>query len=137
VSVAPIRKPKADEQIELLRAILGVLTDIRTELRRAPQPVDVPASACDALVRALAEHFGPARFIVKQCLEAAEDNPHGKLADALAQLIDMNASPHARATQLGALLSRMRGIEIISTRPHIYQVACHEPADPEAQQAQA
>jgi hypothetical protein len=106
MSVAPIRKP--DEAVELLREIRDLLRN-RVAEQRKRSPAAVPM-----LIAALEEHYGPASFTVCTVLEVVDENPHGALAEAVAQLIDMNASPRSRAVALGALLTRLREIETVA-----------------------
>jgi hypothetical protein len=70
--------------------------------------------ATPALLGALEEHYGPARFTVRMVLGAVDEDPHGALAEAVGQLIDMNASPRSRAVALGALLTRLREVETVA-----------------------
>jgi hypothetical protein len=112
VSAIPFRKP--DEALELLREIRDLLKDMLKGQRRH--------EAAPALLGALEEHFGPARFTVKGVLEVAGEDPHGVLAVAVAQNVDMNLSPRSRATALGALLVRLRELEVVAERPGIYRL---------------
>jgi hypothetical protein len=48
-----------------------------------------------ALVAALEEHYGPARFTVRMVLEAVGEDEHGALANAVAAVVNMNAMPEA------------------------------------------
>jgi hypothetical protein len=80
------------------------------EMRRRHSPVAVPA-----LIAAIEEVFGTsARFTVRTMLEVVDENPHGALADAVALVVDMNLSPRSRATALGALLVRLREVEVVA-----------------------
>lgn len=89
-------------QDELRRDIQGLRTDIRRQRNGAP-----------ALVAALTDYFGPGRFTTSGLLALAEDEPHSEIANALADLIDMNALPRGRATALGSLLARLPEVEVV------------------------
>jgi hypothetical protein len=113
VSAVPLRKPDvlADLLRELLavnREALDVLRAMRAEQRKR-SPVAVPA-----LIAALEERYGPASFTVRMVLDVVDEEPHGALAEAVAQVLDMNASARSRAVTLGALLTRLREIEIVA-----------------------
>jgi hypothetical protein len=124
VSVAHIGKPRADDIEELLRDLLAVnrealavdrealaeLRALRADMRRRKQS---PA-ALPMLLAALKEHFGPARFTVRSVLDVVAEDPHGALAEAVAQVVDMNASLRSRATALGTLLSRLLEIKVVA-----------------------
>jgi hypothetical protein len=47
-------------------------------------------------------------------LRSPTENPHGSLAEAVALVVDMNASVKSRATALGALLSRLPEVEVVA-----------------------
>lgn len=103
------------ELLAELRALRDEVRGLRAELRRTP-----------AVVTALEEVFGPTgRFTAAGVLALVEEEPHSDLAQAVALLVDLNASPHARATALGAKLARMAEIETVA-RSHgcaVYRVA--------------
>jgi hypothetical protein len=67
-----------------------------------------------ALLDALEAYFGPGRFTAAGLLGIADDDPHGELGVALADLVDLSASPRSRATALGALLSRLPDVEVVA-----------------------
>jgi hypothetical protein len=110
VSVAPIRVTRKftsqDEAIELLREIRDLLK--RAEQRKR-SPIAVPA-----LIAALEERFGLGSFTVKGIMDVCAENPHCPLAEAVAQVLDMNASARSRAVTLGALLTRLREVETVA-----------------------
>jgi hypothetical protein len=112
VSVAPIRVTRKftsqDEAIELLREIRDLLRSLVAEQRKR-SPVAVPA-----LIAALEERFGPGSFTVKGIMDVCAENPHCPLAEAVAQVLDMNASARSRAVTLGALLTRLREVETVA-----------------------
>jgi hypothetical protein len=116
VSIVPLRKlTVGEETVELLRELLLEVRALRGDLRRDRQRV--PA-AVPALLGAIEEVFGSeARFTVRGVLQACDEEPHGKLAETVALVIDMNASARARATSLGALLVRTREVEVVSAGP--------------------
>jgi hypothetical protein len=110
VSVANIRTLRGDaEVLELLGALLEEVRGLRADLRKQSPPAAVPM-----LLGALEERYGPARFTVHSVLEAADEDPHGPLAEAVALVVDMNASAKSRATALGALLSRLPEVEVVA-----------------------
>ena len=93
-----------------LAALRDEVAALRAELRAALRK----QHAGPALVAAIEEYFGTSRFTAAMLLALAEDEPHSAMADALADMIDMNAAPRSRATQLGARLSRMAEIEVVA-----------------------
>ena len=99
-SSAPIASSLEDSA--LLRAILDELRGLRSDLRRQP--------SAPALIAALDGWIGGARFTVAGVLEAAEEDR--ALADALADVVDMDASGRSRATALGTLLARLPEVEV-------------------------
>jgi hypothetical protein len=104
VSITPIRKPKAaDEAVEL--------RELRADMRRRKQS----SAAVPMLIAALEEQFGATgRFTVGTIMQVVDEDRHGALAEAVAQVIDMNASPRSRAVTLGALLTRLREVEVVA-----------------------
>jgi hypothetical protein len=122
VTVAPIRRrSRTEEQFEQLLAEVRaqgqrldqVQADLQTLLRaRATLGADRSRAK---LVTALKNFFGPlGRLRVDGLLTIEEDDPHGEIAQALAELLDMNASPRSRATQLGILLRSMPELERVN-----------------------
>jgi histidine ammonia-lyase len=111
VSAVPFPRHKRDEQLELLREIRDLLKDMLADRRRR---FPLSAVTVPALLGALTEHYGPARFTVRMVLDVAAENPHGALAEALAAVVNMNGSPRSVATSLGALLSRLPEIEVVA-----------------------
>jgi hypothetical protein len=107
-AVANIRKAKPDEALELLRELVAEVKGLRADLGKHSRIAE------PALVAAIEEHFGPARFTVRTMLEVVDENPHSALAEAVAALVDMNSSPRSRAVALGALLTRAREIETVA-----------------------
>jgi hypothetical protein len=93
---------------EQFHAILSELRAIHAVLRRRN------ATAAPALIVAIEDYFGEGSFTVSGLLALADDDPHGAIADALADVVNMNASPRSRATALGVLLSRLTEIEIVT-----------------------
>src|SRR5688572_60578 len=94
---------------ELREEVVAMRAEIRAlhaDLRRQ--------QAEPSLLTALEEEFGPGRFTAAGLLKRAEEEPHAAIGEALAAMIDMNASPRSRATALGARLRRMAGIEIVA-----------------------
>jgi hypothetical protein len=92
--------------LALLRAILDELRGLRADARRST-PIAV---AGVALLAAIADYFGEGRFTVAGLL-AVDDIA---IADALGDMVDMNAAPRSRATALGLLLARMPDVEIVA-----------------------
>lgn len=84
---------------ELLRELIVEVRGLRADLRR-----QAPADAA-ALVEALSEFFGGGPFTSTGVLLAAEESP--SLADALADVIDMNLPEPARVVSLGKLLATL------------------------------
>src|SRR5262245_38461428 len=101
--------PISAEVVTLLAEIRDELRALREELsRRRDNQV-----GNTNLISALTDYFGAgSRFTASGVLQAAEDEP--ALADALAELLDMNAAPRGRAIRLGAILSRMPELEIVA-----------------------
>jgi hypothetical protein len=117
VSALQIRKPDAlAEPTAAMRELTAEIRALRADPRRH-SPAAVPA-----LVGALEEHYGPARFTVRSVLEVVDESRHSALTEAIARLIDMNASPRSSATALGTLLSRLPEVEVIAERPGIYRL---------------
>jgi hypothetical protein len=115
VNAVTLRKPDAIAELTAaVRELTAEIRGMRTDARRH--------EAAPVLIAALEDHFGPARFTVRTMLEVVDEDPHGALAEAVALLVDMNASARGRATQLGALLSRLPEIEVIAERPGIYRL---------------
>jgi hypothetical protein len=134
------RRP--DPEIDALRAKIGALeaenaalraANLRLEAALAPLHEKLDALAVDvrrlrsdlrrpgaapALVAALEEYFGPGTFTARGLLEICDSHPHGEIAEAIADLIDMNASSRSRATALGARLARIGEIEAAGTQHH-------------------
>lgn len=96
-------------ELELLAAILDELRGLRADLRRK-------RNEAPALVAALNEVFGDGSFTVAGLFIEAEENPHGEIGVALAQVVDMNASARSRATALGALLARLPDVEVVAAQ---------------------
>jgi len=95
------------DAVALLRAMLGELRGLRSDMRRSRSSPE--------LVAALDDYFGSGtRFTVAGLLDVADDEPHGALASALADVIDLGASARSRATALGRLLARLPEIEIVA-----------------------
>jgi hypothetical protein len=70
---------------------------------RADQRRRSPA-AVTLLIAALEERFGlVGRFTVKGIMDVCHEDPHGALAETVAQVIDMNALPRSRSVRLGAV----------------------------------
>jgi hypothetical protein len=96
----------------LLAAIRGVM---REELARVlPGCHPPPDRRLAAVLAALADYFGEGRFTVNGLLTIAADDPHSDLATALADLVDLNASPRSQATALGRLLARLPELELVA-----------------------
>lgn len=76
--------------------------------------VPTPDRRSQALLDALEAYFGEGRFTVAGLLAIAADDPHSDLAVALAEVVDLNASPRSVATRLGALLARCPDIEVVA-----------------------
>jgi hypothetical protein len=121
MSVAPIRKARlADEAVvALLTEIRDVLRDMRAQQQRKPS---LSVVAVPALIAALSEYFGPARFTVGAIMQVIDEAPHSALAEAVAQAIDMNARARSRATALGAFLVRLPEVECVASSPGIYRL---------------
>jgi hypothetical protein len=104
---ASIRRLRADDAaVELLR-------EIRDLLKRAEQRRQSPA-AVPMLLGAFEERFGPGRFTVRTVLGIVDEDPHSALSEAVAQVVDMNLSTRSRATSFGALLVRLREVEVVA-----------------------
>lgn len=115
-SITPLRASHAaDESVELLREIRDLLRSMVADQR----------AAAPALIAALAEHYGPARFTTNSVLQVCAEDPHSALAEAVSMIVDMNASPRSRATSLGAWLARQREIEVVAEQrgASIYKLA--------------
>ena len=102
-------------EVRALRAAVATLESrlARLEARQATQ---TPSEAVRALLDALEGFFGAGRFTVAGLLGIADSEPHGAIGCALADLIDLSASPRSRATALGALLSRLPDVEIVASQ---------------------
>jgi hypothetical protein len=110
---------RAHADLELLEALmvltrtaeaqLAELRGLRADLRRIGRQTRAPE-----LVSALEEYFGPGVFTAHGLLTLAAEDPHGQIGVALAELIDLNASPRSRATALGALLRRLPELEMVA-----------------------
>jgi hypothetical protein len=112
MNVTALRKHRADPQCEivaLLRELLAEMRGLRADLGKRTRNFAVPA-----LVAALGDYFGPGRFTAAGILEQVGEDPHGALASAVGELLDMNASPRSRSTALGALLVRIPEIEAVA-----------------------
>jgi len=94
-------------------AILLALAEMREELRALRADLR-RQQAEPALLIALLDELGHERFTSSSVLTLADEDPHGPIAEALADMLDMNGSRHSRATALGARLARMRGIETVA-----------------------
>lgn len=94
-------------------AVLVELRRLSAEIRALRQAL-LPRSDADALVAAITEFFGDGRFTVCGLLQITADDPHGDIAVALADAVDLNASPRSVATRLGALLARMPQVEVVA-----------------------
>jgi len=96
-------------EVRALRAAVEALAGrvARLEARRVHR--DHPA-----LADALEGFFGEGRFTVQGLLAIADDDPHSQIGVALADLIDLSASPRSRATALGVALSRMPDVEVVA-----------------------
>ena len=109
----------------LLEAVLLAVTELREEVRALR--ADLRRSEAEpALLSALEHYFGDGRFTAGGLLKFADEEPHSAIAQALAGLVDMNASRRSRATALGARLRRIAPrIEMVA-RAHgcaVYRVA--------------
>lgn len=108
---------------DVTERILLELAELRAEVRALRADLRMQRAE-PALRAALEEEFGPGRFTAAGLLKIADEEPHSAIGTALADLIDMNASPRSRATALGARLRRMAGIEMVA-RAHgcaVYRV---------------
>jgi hypothetical protein len=85
--------------LEAQRETNALLRQVVAALRRDPQ--------AQALVVALRERFGTARFSVGALLVVATEDPHSRLGEAVAEAVDLNGGSRAAATALGRLLSRL------------------------------
>ena len=106
------------------REVLALLREIRDDIRALRADLRRSRNEAPDLLAALADYFGPGAFTTAGLLSLADDEPHSPLAAALAGLIDMNASPHSRATALGAKLAGLAGVEVVK-RQHgvtVYRV---------------
>jgi hypothetical protein len=90
--------------IELIREVRGLRRDLRG--RR---------SDADDLVVALDKVYGDGVFTVAGIMAEVDDDPHGRLADAVALVVDMNATPQSRATRLGQVLAGL-DLELVGDR---------------------
>ena len=100
--------PATDDVAALLRELVAEVRELRTDLRRRH------ATAAPTLVAAIEDYFGPGSFTVAGLLALAADEPHGAIADALADVVNMNAPPRSRATALGVLLAKLPELEIVA-----------------------
>ena len=104
---------------DLLRQVLAAgLLRIEQRLDRIEAAINSSSSAgiedhAD-LLDALRSYFGGGPFTSGTVLLAAAENRN--LADALAEVIDMNLTRHGRAVQLGKLLSRLPGLLAVGGR---------------------
>jgi hypothetical protein len=91
---------------ELREEVAALRTELRAVLRQQQAP--------SALLAALEDYFGPSRFTAASLLKIADEQPHCAIAEALGDLIDMNASARRRPIQLGARLKQMAEIENVA-----------------------
>lgn len=114
---APVALRVADE---VTLALQPVFADLAARCDRIEAALAALALAAPgrrmALVEAIADYFGDGVFTARGVLEAVEDEPHSPLAEALAAVVDMNASPQGRATRLGQVLARLDELELVGER---------------------
>ena len=135
MSVAPIRKPRTDETVELLREIRDLLRAMRAEWRRHPRhplPAAEDPAGVARLIEALGDYFGPSPFTTAGVLRLAEEDPQGAIASALAELLDMTARPHARAVALGTWFVRRAERVVAGARGGVRVYRLETPEIPEA-----
>lgn len=95
--------------------LVGVLERIAAALETIAGSERSFASADHAsLTAALQDFFGAGPFTAGGILLACDESPG--LADAVADVIDMNATPHGRTVQLGRLLRRLPGLVEVGGR---------------------
>jgi hypothetical protein len=70
-------------------------------------------SEAPELISAIRAYFATSRFTVKMVLELVDD-PAGGIADALADLIDLESSERSKAVALGLLLKSLPGVEAVA-----------------------
>jgi hypothetical protein len=95
--------------VVLLRELVDEVRGLRSDTRRAYR-----RERLATLRLAIAGFLGDGPFNVRGLLEMADDCP--AIGDALADLLDMNASDRARATALGMLLARDPHFERVNER---------------------
>jgi hypothetical protein len=94
----------------LLRELVAEIKGLRADLRKQYQPVGTAE-----LLALIADYFGiGGRFSTGGLFTLAESRE--EFADALAKVIDMNASPKSRSTSLGAVLARLPGAQKVAER---------------------
>src|SRR5689334_22459880 len=90
-------------QITLLRELVAEVRALRADIKRNRAP-----EATERFVEALEDYFGSVgTFRVSGLFDIASESPHSEIANAMGELIDMNAPERSKATQLGRLLSRI------------------------------
>jgi len=109
----------------VLEALFAELREVNRKLDALLEQGEKARAARDlpGLVGALEQAFRGASFTVNGVLDIARIEP--ELAAALAEVIDMNAPAHSRATRLGVLLGRLPQIETIARERgvRIYRIA--------------
>lgn len=113
--------------VDRLTAELERLREAVDERTRAPgEVVD-----CRELLAALRAFFGAGKFTAGTILIEVDDDPHGRLADAVAAVVDFRRTPHGRKVELGNLLKSMRGLQPAGDRRGalMYRVASLDSQD--------
>jgi hypothetical protein len=118
--------PPLEAVLVALEALREEIAAMHAEVRKLRRELRRHQAGPALLIEALVEFFGEgSRFTAAGVLRLADEEPHGPIAQALADLIDMNGSPRGRATALGTRLRRMPGIQIVA-RAHgcaVFRVA--------------
>ena len=110
MSAIPTRRGDPDEVPALLRVLIEEVRGLRRDLRKRDAAPD--ASALLVAVETVYGRTG--RFTAGTLIARSETCP--ELADALAEVIDLNAEPRASATALGKLLNTLPDIQCVARR---------------------
>jgi hypothetical protein len=107
-ALARLELEQAEQASTLARltAAVELLRESVDERNRAPdEPVDRPE-----LLAALRGAFADGTFTAGAVLIAVDDDPHGRLADAVAAVVDFRLTPQGRVVRLAYVLKGMRGL---------------------------
>lgn len=94
--------------------ILAELRGLRADLRRQRAP-----EARAALKTALSDRYAPTdRITAAGIMSVVNADPHCALAEAVAALVNLDATDRGRSTSLGIVLAGLRCLELVDDDEH-------------------